>query len=76
MVYSITVEPVYPPIDWVSFLSYLLCIISILLAYLMNRIGRLIFMKCKISVVTTVHHTEMIVSGNDHKFSGKDMSSE
>lgn len=39
MLYSVLVSPVYRPINWISFISYALCIGAIGLAFLMHLFG-------------------------------------
>lgn len=47
MIYSLTVQVIYAPIDWVSWLSYVLCIGAFVLAFLMHLFGRVLFEYCK-----------------------------
>ena len=47
MIYSLTVQVIYKPIDWVSVMSYVLCVGAFLLSFLMHFIGRSLFEKCK-----------------------------
>lgn len=47
MIYSLSVKPIYKPIDWVSFFSYILLVLSFGLAYLMHWFGRFLFKRIK-----------------------------
>ena len=47
LIYSLTVKVIYQPIDWVSFLSYVLAISAYLLAFLMHWLCRFCFEKFK-----------------------------
>lgn len=47
MTYSLAVKPIYKPIDWVSFFSYVLLVVSFGLSYLMHWFGRFLFKRIK-----------------------------
>lgn len=45
--YSLAIRPVYDPIDWVSFMSYVYLVICALLIVLIHLISRVIWLKVK-----------------------------
>lgn len=45
--YSLAAHIIYKPIDWISFLSYVLILSSVAMSLFMHWIGRLIFRRCK-----------------------------
>lgn len=47
MAYSLSVKPIYKPIDYISIFSYVLLVASVLLSYLMHWFGRFLFKKLK-----------------------------
>ena len=47
LTYSLAVKVIYKPIDWVSFLSYVLSVSSIAMVYGMHCLGRFIYNKYK-----------------------------
>lgn len=46
--YSLAVKPIYPPIDWISYMSYLISFMAVFLSLLVHFIARLVHRKWKI----------------------------
>ena len=47
MCYSLLVKPIYGPITWTSVGSYIIALLSILLAIGVHRLGDCLWRKCK-----------------------------
>ena len=69
LIYSLTVKVIYQPIDWVSFLSYVLAISAYLLAFLMHWLCRFCFEKFKKKRLDTLIMEGLIEANKNELFS-------